>query len=65
MSEFRYPVPTASPYDDWQQWIPLLLSAVEAELDRPDVWPDDQADDALGLVEDLKAWLMELPGSLT
>jgi hypothetical protein len=56
---FTYPVPTASPFEDIEQYVPLLLSAVEAELERRDVWPDDQVEEALGYMEDLKAWLME------
>jgi len=54
-----YPVPTASVFTDWQQYIPLLLSAVDNELDRPGVW-DGNEDLALEYMEDLKQWLMRL-----
>lgn len=57
--DFRYPVPTASPYTDIAQYIPLLLTAVENTFERPDVWPEGQEDTALGYIGDLKAWLME------
>lgn len=57
-NDFRYPVPTASPWDDIEQYVPLLLTAVEAELDRRDVWPEGYEDEAIGYIEDLKAWLM-------
>lgn len=58
--EYRYPVPTASAYDDPASYVPLLLTAVESALERRDVWPEDQEDVALGYVEELKAWLMDL-----
>lgn len=57
----RYPVPTASPFDDIEQYVGLLLAAVDSELDRSDVWPDADAQTALGYVQDLKAWLVDLP----
>lgn len=62
-SDFRYPTPTASPFDDPVQYIPLLLTAVEAALERLDVWPEGEEDTALGYVEDLKAWLMDNIGT--
>jgi len=58
-SEFRYPTPTASPFADIGQYVPLLLTAIDAALDRRDVWPDSDVDTALGYVEDLKAWVMD------
>lgn len=57
---FRYPTPTASPLQDWRQYIPLLLAAVDESLDRVDVWEESDADSALGYIEDLKVWLTEL-----
>lgn len=64
-NDFRYPTPTASVYDDPLQYIPLLLTAVDAALDRRDVWLDEDADLAVGYMEDLKAWLMDFPTSMT
>lgn len=60
--DFRYDVPTASPLVDIAQYIPLLLAAVEAALDRPDVWPEGQEDIAMGYMEDLKVWITEIGG---
>jgi hypothetical protein len=63
MSDFRYPTPTESPLIDIEQYIPLLLAAVDQELDRPDVWPDGEAEIARGFIEDLKSWIMGLTNS--
>lgn len=57
MSDFRYPTPTDSPDNDISQYIPLLLTAIDEALDRPDVWPDADVDLCLGYMEDLKAWI--------
>jgi len=54
-----YPAPTASPFADIGQYAGLLLAAVDAELDRWDVWDESEADTALGYVQDLKAWLVD------
>lgn len=53
------PVPTSLPETDINQYIPLLLSAVEGFLQLPDVWAE--ADYAVGFqyMEALKAWLVE------
>lgn len=58
MSDFTYPLPTKSPDEGIEEYIPLLLSAVDAELGRREAWEDDDADAALGYMEDLKQWLM-------
>lgn len=58
---FKYPLPTASPYVDLLQYIPLVLSAIEVELDRRDVWFTGDEDTALGYIEDLKHVLGTLP----
>ena len=60
MTDFRYPTPTASPFTDIAPYIPLLLAAVEAELDTPAAWSEDDAAVALGYIEDLKIWITEL-----
>lgn len=57
--DYVYPLPTASPFEDIQQYIPLLLAAVDAELDRDEVWADSDVDQARGFVEDLRAWLAD------
>ena len=65
-----YDVPDASPFDgspgltvvlndSFPQYVPLLLSAIDAELERRDVWPEGQEDEAIGLMEDLKAYIQE------
>jgi hypothetical protein len=53
-----YPTPTASPFDDIEQYIGLLLGAIDAELDREDAWATGEAAAAQGYMEDLKAYLM-------
>lgn len=65
MSDFRYPLPTASPFDDIEQYIPLLLTAVEAELNTSSVWPDGESETGEGYAEDLIAWIMEIKNNMT
>lgn len=57
--DYVYPLPEQGPLANISEWIPLLLAAVDAELDRDGVWNDDDLDTALGYVQDLKAWLAE------
>jgi len=59
-SEWRYPLPAAAPPDDWGTWRALLLAAIEAELKRPEVWRDEDVDQALQLVEALIVFVAEL-----
>jgi len=63
MAEFHYPQPTASPYSDIAQYVPLLLTAIDAALDRGDVWDDFTV--ANGYVEDLKAWIQDFIAPMT
>ena len=65
MSDFRYPTPTASPFLDIEQYIPLLLTAVGAELDNQVVWPDGEGAEGEGYTEDLYAWIMEIKNNMT
>lgn len=58
-----YPLPTESPYVDIAQYVPLLLAAVEAELDRKDAWDDFSV--ANGYVESLKAWIQDFIAPMT
>lgn len=67
-----YDVPDASPYDSGFQtfdakiseglipYLPLILSAIDAELARPDVWPEGSAATAMGYIEDLKSYLADI-----
>lgn len=57
---YHYPTPTASPFDDIEQYIGLLLGAVDDSLDRPDVWDASESSIAMGYMEDLKAFIQEL-----
>lgn len=59
--DFVYPLPSASPLLDIRQWIPYLLAAVDAELDRPEVWDEQVWSLAQGFIEDLRAWLLDYP----
>jgi hypothetical protein len=54
---YRYPVPTESPFSDFCQYIPLLISAVQEELDRDSVWNDSEAAQARNYIQDLYAYL--------
>ena len=57
-----YPVPTNDPFGNIDPYIPYLLTAIDAALDRGDVWEDTDEVVALGWMEELKAWCMlELP----
>lgn len=54
-----YELPAVSPFADIGEYVGLLLAAVDAELDRWDVWDESEVDTALGYVQDLKAWLVD------
>lgn len=56
---YTYPLPTASPFEDIAQYIPLLLAAVDSGLDNPAYWSDSEYDQAQGYLEDLRAWLVD------
>jgi microcystin-dependent protein len=62
--DFRYDAPTADPFTDIAQYVPLLLAAVDVALDRPDVWPEGEEDSAQGYMEDLKVWITEISNSM-
>jgi len=56
------PLPTASPFDDIEQYIPLLLSSVDNFLCAPDVWSPGDEEQGRLYCEDLKEWIVtELP----
>lgn len=59
-----YPKPTARPVDDFGQYIGLLLGAIDAELARPDAWSEDDRQDALYYIDDLKSYILDLPERL-
>lgn len=65
MTQFRYPTPTASPFVDIEQYIPLLLTAVGAELDNVSVWPEGEELTGQGYAEDLQAWIAELRNNMS
>ena len=56
-----YDLPAAGPYEDIASWVPLLLGAIDANLDRDSSWAETDADAALALVGDLIAYISELP----
>lgn len=56
------PVPTASPYDDPEQYLPLILSAIEGFLLMPDVWTPATYTDARGYMEQLKHYVVDCWG---
>jgi len=60
-----YPKPTARAIDDFEQYLPLLLGAIDAELMRSVAWTDEDRQDALLYMDDLKSYLMTLPEILT
>lgn len=59
-----YPKPTARPVDDFGQYIGLLLGAIDAELARPAAWSEDDREDALYYIDDLKSYILDLPERL-
>jgi hypothetical protein len=54
-----YPLPAVGPYDDISEYVPYLLTAIDGTLKDPDAWEDNDRAAAFGLMEDLKAWLIE------
>lgn len=60
MPEYPIPLPTASPFEDWQQYIPLLITAVDEFLISPSLWAEADYPSAYGYMNDLMAWLQEL-----
>lgn len=59
-----YPKPTARAWDDFAQYVPLLLGAIDAELMRRDAWDEDDRDDALYYIDDLKTFIAVLADML-
>lgn len=57
MPDYLLPTPTASPFDDIDQYSAVLLTAVDWFLDQKGVFPEVDEELALGYMEDLKAWL--------
>jgi|SRR3990172_6068094 len=60
MTHYNYPAPTESPFFDFCQYIPLLISAVQEELDRDEVWQDSEVVQARGFMQELYRYLMQL-----
>lgn len=60
-----YPKPTARAWDDFSQYVPLLLAAIDAELMRDAVWTEVDRDDALAYMDDLKTFILELEDLMT
>lgn len=56
------PVPSASPYDDPDQYLPLILSAIEGFLLAQDVWTPETYSDARGYMEQLKRYVVDCWG---
>jgi len=56
------PLPTASPEDDPEQYIPLLLSAIEGFLLARDVWEEADYNDAYQYMQQLMSWIVVLIG---
>jgi len=55
----NYPVPTASPFADFKQYIPLILAAINYELDTPYAWSATDRETALDYVQELIRWFVE------
>lgn len=60
-SPYYYPTPTASPFEDIDQYVGLLEGAVDLELDRDSAWAPGEESEARSYIEDLKAYLQDLP----
>jgi len=55
----QIPLPTADPYTDIAQYVPLLISSIEGFLQARDVWATADYQQAYSYMEDLKAYLVE------
>jgi len=55
----QIPLPTAGPYTDIAQYVPLLISSIEGFLQARDVWATADYPQAYSYMEDLKAYLVE------
>jgi len=55
----NYPLPTASPFVDFKQYIPLILAAINYELDTPYAWLESDRAAALDYVQELIRWFIE------
>jgi len=55
----QIPLPTAGPYTDIVQYVPLLISSIEGFLQARDVWATADYPQAYSYMEDLKAYLVE------
>lgn len=60
MPIFYFPLPTALPQDDIEQYKELLLAAVEGYLDVASNWEPSELEAALGYMEELKVFIMDL-----
>lgn len=52
------PLPTASPQDDPEQYVPLLLSAIEGFLLARDVWEADDYSEAYSYMQELMEFVV-------
>jgi hypothetical protein len=59
-----YPAPTVRAWDDFSEYVPLLLAAIDAELLNPFVWHPDERTDALQLMDDLKTFIAVLADTM-
>jgi len=55
----QIPLPTADPFTDIEQYVPLLLSSIEGFLQLKSVWAAADYDQAYSYMEDLKSYLVE------
>jgi hypothetical protein len=55
----QIPLPTADPYTDIAQYVPLLISSIEGFLQARDVWATADYPAAYSYMEDLKSYLVD------
>lgn len=60
---FYFPTPTASPFDDIEQYKELLLAAIEAYLDVDAIWEPGEEVTARDYMEELKEYVIGLTNS--
>lgn len=60
MAGLEIPLPTASPYDDRAQYLPLVLSAIGVFLLAEDVWLREDYDEARQYMQELLTFVIEL-----
>lgn len=63
MVNYKYDLPTASPLDDYPQWVGLVWAAINTHLDHPYAWSEEDAEQAQKYIDDLYSAIQLPPPS--